>query len=63
MSFMLLSMCEKLELGEIRPTTISLQFADRSVKCPVGILEDVSIKVEDLYVLVNFVILEMEEDT
>jgi len=28
----------------------------------VGVLEDVPIKVRDLYVLVDFVILEMEED-
>ena len=57
-----LSLCEKLELGEMRPTTISLQLADRSVKYHVGVLEDVPIKVGDLYVLVDFVILEMEED-
>jgi len=62
-SLMALSLCEKLELGELRPTTIPLQLADRSVKYPVGILEDVPIKVWDLYVQVNFVILEIEEDT
>ena len=33
------------------------------MKYPVGILEDVLIKVGDLYVPVDFVILEMEEDT
>ena len=58
-----LSMCKKLELGEIRPTTISLQLVDRSVKYPMDILEDVLIKVRDLYVALDFVILEMEEDT
>jgi len=57
-----LSLCEKLELGEMRPTTISLQLANRFVKYPVGVLEDILIKVGDLYVLVDFVILEMEED-
>ena len=40
-----LSLCETLELGEMRPTTISLQLADRSVKYPIGVLEDVPIKV------------------
>jgi len=63
LSLMPLSLCEKLELGELRPTTISLQLADRSVKYPMGILEDVPIKVGDSYVPVDFVILEMEEDT
>jgi len=32
------------------------------VKYPVGVLEDVPIKVGNLYVPVDFVILEMEED-
>ena len=58
-----LSLCEKRELGELRPTTISLQLAGCSIKYHVGILEDVPIKVGDLYVPVYFVILEMEEDT
>jgi len=35
--------------------------ADCSVKYPVGILEDVLIKVGDLYVPANFVIIEMED--
>jgi len=52
-----------LELGEIRPTTISLQLEDRSAKYPMGVLKDVLIKVGDLYVPIDFVILEMEEDT
>jgi len=58
-----LSMCKKLDLGEMRPTIISLQLVDCSVKYPVGVLEDVPIKVGDLYVSVDFLILEMEEDT
>jgi len=32
------------------------------VKYPVGVLEDVPIKVGDLYVMIDFVILEMEDD-
>ena len=55
------SFYENLDLREMRPTTIYLQLADRSVKYPVGILEDVPIKVGDLYVPVDFVILEMQE--
>jgi len=59
---MLLSMCKKSKLREMRPIIISLQLADHFVKYPVGILEDVLIKIGDLYVSVGFVILEMEED-
>ena len=61
-SLMPLSLYEKLDLGEMRPTTIFLQLADCSVKYTIGVLEDVPIKVGDLYVPVDFVILEMEED-
>jgi len=61
-SLMPFSMCEKLDLREIRPTSISLQLADRSVKYPLGVLEDVPIKLRDLYVPVDFLILEMKED-
>jgi len=57
-----LFVCEKLDLGEMRQTSISLQLAHYSVKYPMGVLEDALIKVGDLYVLADFVILEMEED-
>jgi len=46
----------------MRPTTISLQLADRSIKYLGGVLEDVLIKVEDLFIPIDFMILEMEED-
>ncbi|KAJ8752535.1 hypothetical protein K2173_004823 [Erythroxylum novogranatense] len=62
-SLMPLSLCRKLDLGELTPTTIALQLADRSVKYSVGVLEDGPIKVGNLYVPVDFVILEMEKDT
>ncbi|KAJ8900501.1 hypothetical protein K2173_025278 [Erythroxylum novogranatense] len=58
-----LSVCQKLDIGELKPTTISLQLADRSIKFPIGILENVSLKVGSLFIPVDFVMLEMEEDT
>ena len=57
-----LSFCRRLNIGEPQPTTVSLQLADRSIVYPYGILKDVPIKVGDYYVLVDFIILEMEED-
>lgn len=50
-------------MGELKPTTISLQLANRSVKYPIGILEDIPIKVGKFFILANFVVLEMEEDS
>ncbi|XP_058003727.1 uncharacterized protein LOC110647809 [Hevea brasiliensis] len=47
---------------ELKPTTISLQLADRSVKYPIGILENIPIKVGKFFIHVDFVVLEIEED-
>nr|XP_028956459.1 uncharacterized protein LOC103430964 [Malus domestica] len=48
--------------GELKPTSVSLQLADRFVTYPLGILEDVIIKVDKFYLPANFIILDMEED-
>ncbi|KAJ9129119.1 hypothetical protein P3X46_034110 [Hevea brasiliensis] len=52
-------------IGEsyLKPTHISLQLADRSIKYPEGILENVPLKVGKFYIPVDFVILDMEEDS
>jgi hypothetical protein len=52
---------QKLSLGELQPTSITLQLADRSIKRPRGILENVLIKVDKFIVPVDFVVLNMEE--
>ncbi|XP_027337191.1 uncharacterized protein LOC113850866 [Abrus precatorius] len=60
-------MLEKLKdpgsLGEPRPTRMSIQLADRSIKYPKGIIEDVLVKVDKFIFPVDFVILDMDEDT
>ena len=50
---------QKLVLGELHPTPISLLFADGSMKCPLGFLENGPVKVGDFYVLDDFIILDM----
>ncbi|CAN6483183.1 unnamed protein product [Victoria cruziana] len=47
-------------LEGLRPTSMMIQMADRSVKAPRGVLEDVLIKIEDLIFPVDFVVLDME---
>ncbi|XP_043717595.1 uncharacterized protein LOC122665506 [Telopea speciosissima] len=54
------SVFEKLGLGELKSTEVILQLADRSVKRPHGLLEDVLVKVDDLYFPVDFLVLDME---
>nr|XP_010914858.1 uncharacterized protein LOC105040154 [Elaeis guineensis] len=61
-NLMPLSVFRKLRLGDVKPTSISLQLADRSVTYPKGIVEDVSVKVDKFIFLVDFIILDMEED-
>ncbi|KAJ9178565.1 hypothetical protein P3X46_010441 [Hevea brasiliensis] len=62
-SLMPLSIYEKLNMGDLKPTHISLQLADRSIKYPEEILENVPLKVGKFYIPVDFVILDMEEDS
>ncbi|KAL2901193.1 DNA damage-inducible protein 1 [Bienertia sinuspersici] len=61
-SLMPLSICKKLHMGELKPTRISLQLADKTVKFPLGILEDVPLCVGKFFILCDFVVMEMEED-
>ncbi len=53
--------CE-LKLGGLKPTTMSLQLADRSVKYPKGIVEDVLVQIDKLIIPVDFVVLDMDRD-
>ncbi|XP_050895382.1 uncharacterized protein LOC127102001 [Lathyrus oleraceus] len=61
-SLMLLSIYKKLGLGTVQYTRMTLQFVDRSVRRPYGILEDVLVKIDKFLFPVDFVILEMPED-
>ncbi|XP_073120421.1 uncharacterized protein [Henckelia pumila] len=56
------SVFRKLSLGEPKSTRMSLQLADRSIKYPRGIIEDVLVKVDKFIFPVDFVVLDMEED-
>ncbi|GJV47923.1 reverse transcriptase domain-containing protein [Tanacetum coccineum] len=62
-SMMPYSMYEKLGLGEPKLTRISLELADRSIQYPREIAENVLIKVDKFFLPVDFVILDMREDT
>ena len=62
-NLMPLSMVQRLSLGELTPTAITLQMVDRSMAQPKGVLEDVLVKVGKFIFLVDFVVMKMEEDT
>ena len=57
-----LSLYERVGIGELKPTRMTLQLADRSVKYPTGIIEDVPVRVGEIYIPADFVVMEMEED-
>nr|GEX43033.1 hypothetical protein [Tanacetum cinerariifolium] len=54
---------EKLGLGEPKPTRMSLELAYRSIQYPRGIAENVLIKIDKFILPIDFVILDMREDS
>ncbi|GJR25012.1 reverse transcriptase domain-containing protein [Tanacetum coccineum] len=57
------SLYAKLSLETLKPTKISVRLADRSFQYPVGIAENMLVEVGKFTFPVDFVILEMEEDS
>ena len=57
-----LSVAKRLSLGELTPTAMTLQIADRTLAHPASILEDVLIKVEKFVFPVDFVVINIKED-
>ncbi|KAK5794226.1 hypothetical protein PVK06_035443 [Gossypium arboreum] len=55
-------MFKQLGLGEPKPTRMSIQLADRSIKYPRVIIEDILVKVDKFIFPVDFVVLDMDED-
>ncbi|CAM8987406.1 unnamed protein product [Rhodiola kirilowii] len=53
----------KLNLGDLYPTNISICLADRSCRLPKGILKDVPVRVKNIYIPADFIVLEISEDT
>ncbi|WKA10554.1 hypothetical protein VitviT2T_028119 [Vitis vinifera] len=54
------SVYKQLGLGELKPTSITLSLADRLVKIPRGIIEDVLVQVDNFYYPVDFVVLDTD---
>ena len=58
-----LSVARRLSLGELTPTTVTLQMVDRTMAKPEGVIEDVLVKVGTFVFPVDFIILDIEEDS
>jgi hypothetical protein len=55
-NFLSYSIFQSLNLGELKPTSVTLLCADRSVKVPRGIVEDVLVQVDKFIYLVDFIV-------
>ncbi|XP_019460051.1 PREDICTED: uncharacterized protein LOC109359809 [Lupinus angustifolius] len=61
-SLMPLSMMKTIGGIQLKPTRMSLQLADRSVKYHEGVLEDVLVKVDKFLIPIDFAVIDISED-
>ncbi|GJX11655.1 reverse transcriptase domain-containing protein [Tanacetum coccineum] len=61
-NLMPLSVWEKLSLPELTPTCMTLELADRSITQPIGIAEDVYVKVGKFQFPADFVVVDFDAD-
>lgn len=59
-SLMSLSIYERINLGELKPTKIYLQLDDQSVKYPFWIMEDVPLRIGQLYIPTYFIVMDIK---
>ena len=62
-NLMQLSIVKRLDLGELTPIAMTLKMVDRAMAHLEGVLEDVLIKVGKFIFPVDFVVMDMKEDT
>jgi len=62
-NLMPLSIFKRLKIGQMKHTDISLLMADRSEVKPVGVVENVLVKIEHLLYPVDFVVIDVVEDS
>ena len=61
-NLMAYSIFKKLGLGELKPTRMSMQLANRTVKHPREIIEDILVKVDKFICPIDFVIMDLDEE-
>jgi len=57
-----LSLFKRIEIGELKPTEMTLKLADCSTIQVVGFVEDIPVKIEGIYILADFVVVDIPED-
>ncbi|XP_074299871.1 uncharacterized protein LOC141631046 [Silene latifolia] len=61
-SILPLHIAKRVGLHNMIPTSMTQQLADRSVQRPMGVIEDVPVKVGNFYIPADFVVLDIPED-
>nr|GEX64390.1 reverse transcriptase domain-containing protein [Tanacetum cinerariifolium] len=61
-NLMPLLMWNKLSLPQLTPTLMTLELADRSISRPIGVAEDVFVKVGKFHFSANFVVVDFDAD-
>ncbi|KAL4276187.1 hypothetical protein AHAS_Ahas20G0182100 [Arachis hypogaea] len=61
-NLMPLTMMKKMMIEELKPTRMSLQLADRSIKIPNGVVENLLVKVGNFIFPADFVVLDMDKE-
>ncbi|GKF08038.1 retrovirus-related pol polyprotein from transposon 17.6 [Tanacetum coccineum] len=56
------SLFRRLGISKLKPTRMSIQLADRSIKYLNGVCENLLVKVNKFIFLIDFVVLEMDKD-
>jgi hypothetical protein len=57
-SIMPMVIYDQLNHDSLVPTSMHLQLADQSIRCPVGIAEDIPVKIRNSFIPVDFVVLK-----
>ena len=61
-SLLPLSLFNRIGIGELKPTEVTLKLVDRTNIHPVGFIEDIPIEIGGIYIPTDFVVLDMDED-
>ncbi|XP_057755799.1 uncharacterized protein LOC130974981 [Arachis stenosperma] len=61
-NLMSLAMMKRMRIEEAKPTRMALQLADKTFEFPHGVVENLLVKVREFIFLIDFVVLDMEEE-
>jgi len=61
-SLLPLSLFKRMSIGELKPTEVTLKLDDRTTIHLVGFIKDIPVEVGGIYILTDFIVLDMNED-